>query len=714
MGILVQNALITKQAFLLPGDSSTLSADMIKARHTPYSYDNVDDTTLGGNWVLNPPPQYTKFADIKERRRAVMPGSTGMGRGYSESINSFKEVVTLRFGKPRFTGASIFFTDFYDADVAVTVKTGRDPGILYYAAKAYTTVLSYLTPLPYLYMVGRIGRYFLGKPTSQYYYQVPTMHVYWASFQTLVNQTAINMGLIAGAGKDKGYVEEGGTVLHQYSIGGQNVEEFINYASKTLPGIYKKGGGVDIYQIATRRQRIQNAWVRRIQSMMENDYSSYEEFWNDLDKRLDSGAFPSDVTGRTLTQYLADVQKSKVYSVENKGDNKQTMDDLLFGRATYTNKDADANFNVSAATSDGGTSTQSQGTTANVGNSTSGTTQASTAASTAGGANVQSKGIGQTNAAEEAKFLDLMDAELADGAQFISFRVDSVTSVTETFSNSASESSIAQTMNSRAQANIERRFTLSGGNTGWAVLDEAIKAGSDLVNGAISGMGLDGIFGAFMGSGFADIPKFYSGSSVSLPRADLTMELRSWSGDRWSIFTNLMVPLLAILAGGLPQATGKSSYGMPFMCECYIPGKVQIKMGLIDNITVTRHVGNVPSTRERLPLGIDVSFSVYDLSSIVAMPITTTAASIAKLDPRGFLSDLLADDTPLNNYLAVLSALTLTEQVYMIPDLSRRMHKTMADIDSFWSKGNFASWLSDTMPGRIASGLLWKRTERPF
>ncbi|EPR1933037.1 hypothetical protein ACU385_005473, partial [Escherichia coli] len=184
MGILVQNALITKQAFLLPGDSSTLSADMIKARHTPYSYDNVDDTTLGGNWVLNPPPQYTKFADIKERRRAVMPGSTGMGRGYSESINSFKEVVTLRFGKPRFTGASIFFTDFYDADVAVTVKTGRDPGILYYAAKAYTTVLSYLTPLPYLYMVGRIGRYFLGKPTSQYYYQVPTMHVYWASFQT--------------------------------------------------------------------------------------------------------------------------------------------------------------------------------------------------------------------------------------------------------------------------------------------------------------------------------------------------------------------------------------------------------------------------------------------------------------------------------------------------------------------------------------------------
>src|SRR5699024_12830578 len=116
---------------------------------------------------------------------------------------------------------------------------------------------------------------------------------------------------------------------------------------------------------------------------------------------------PSDVTGRTLTQYLADTQKSAVYSA-TAGDNKQTIDDIVFVRASYTNKDADANFNVSAATSDGGTSTQSQGTTANVGNSTSGTTQASTAASTAGGANVQSKGIGQTNAAEEATFLDLM------------------------------------------------------------------------------------------------------------------------------------------------------------------------------------------------------------------------------------------------------------------------------------------------------------------
>ena len=693
MGLLVQNSNLTKQAFLLPADAANLSEEMMRDHYTPYSFENVDDTTLGGNWVINPPPQYTRFADIKERRRAYMEGSDGMGRLYSESINSFKEVATFRFGKPRFTGASVFFTDFYDADIAVTVRTGRDPGILYWAARAYTTVLSYLTPLPYLYIAGRVLRYFLGKPTSQYYYMVPTMHLYWASFQTMANQAAVNMGLISGLTKKKGFVEEGGVVRHQFSTEG-DVDSFMNYANNTLPGLYRKGGGVDIFQIATRRQRIQSAWVTRIQSMIENNPGdNYERLNQRLDNALNSGEFSADVQmSRTFEEYLEAYAQNPVYGAK-RGDPSLTLDDLQLGAgpaggATAASSAAQQAISPSADTAP--------------------------PAPVGGDADTRSGGIGQTNSATEASLADLLDGELADGAQFISYKIDHVSTVSESFSSSVQESSIAQTMNSRAQANIEKRFTLSGGQTGWALLDSITQAATDTVNGAISGMGVDGIVGAFMGSGFAEIPKYWAGSSAQLPKVDMTIELRAWSGDRFTIFNHLLVPYFGLLAGALPQMTGKSSYGAPFMCECYIPGKMQIKMGMIDSISVTRGVGNVGWTREGLCLGLDINVSVVDMSSIMAMPLTTSAAALSKLDPRGFVSDLLSDETPFNNYMAVLSALTLTEQVYMIPDISRRWRTQMEQIDSFWSKGNFASWLSDTMPGRLASGLLWKRTERPY
>lgn len=696
MGILVKNYLVTKQAFLLPSGTDTISEAMRAAKVTPYSYDNVDDTTMGGNWVINPPPQYTKFADIKERRRAVMPGSRGMGRGYSESINSFKEVATFRFGKPRFTGASIFFSDFYSAEMGVLVKSGRDPGILWNAAQAYTTVLSYLTPLPYLYMVGRAGRWFLGKPTSQYYYMVPTMHIYWSVFQTLANEAAVNMGLITGLAKSDKYVEEGGTVRHQFDFG-DDYQEFINYASKAMPGIFKKGGGLDIYQIATRRQRIQNAWAYRVQQMMTQDYNSYENFWKELDSQLDGGSYPVDVEGRTMQEYLQATSKSNMYSAKQE-DSDQTLDDMIFGRSAYPGGGNTPVMPAASATaSDGGLNQ------AGTANKTTETT-----------ADIGGQGIGQADPGQEATFLELMDAELADGGQFISYKVDRISTVGEGFNNNAADSSVAQAMNSRAQANIEKRFTLSGGQTGFALIDGVTQAAAAVINGGIAGFGLDGIVGAFMGSGFAEIPKFYSGSSANLPKADLTMELRAWSGDRWTIYNSLLVPLFGILAGALPQMTGKSSYGQPFMCECYVPGKFQITRGMIDSVQVTRHTGNVGSTREGLPLGIDITVSVMDMSSILSVPVMSSGASVSKLDPRRFLSDLLADDTPLNSYMAVLTALTLTEQVYMTPDLSRRWNRKMEDINSFWSKGNFASYVSDTMPGRIASGLLWKRTERPF
>ena len=109
------------------------------------------DTTFGGNQALNPPPQFTRFADIKatgllanidfregnasEDKSSMFEnegnaGSYRMGRHYSEVIDDNSQYVHFRFGVPKYTGAIAFFANMYDRDAARLAKTGEYSSIM--------------------------------------------------------------------------------------------------------------------------------------------------------------------------------------------------------------------------------------------------------------------------------------------------------------------------------------------------------------------------------------------------------------------------------------------------------------------------------------------------------------------------------------------------------------------------------------------------------
>jgi hypothetical protein len=100
-------------------------------------------------------------------------------------------------------------------------------------------------------------------------------------------------------------------------------------------------------------------------------------------------------------------------------------------------------------------------------------------------------------------------------------------------------------------------------------------------------------------------------------------------GNPVSQIINLYIPLAMLLAGALPLAKGRQSYTPPFICEVYDRGRCQSPLAIIDSLSVTRGTGNLGFTNEGRALGIDVTFTVADLSSLVYLPISQGLSTAA-------------------------------------------------------------------------------------
>lgn len=306
-------------------------------------------------------------------------------------------------------------------------------------------------------------------------------------------------------------------------------------------------------------------------------------------------------------------------------------------------------------------------------------------------------------------FGDFLEAELADGAAFITLRVDSTGESSESFSNSVGESSIASRLNSSISDKRNLKFDTAGFNISDDMFTDAIEGFAsgvkNLIKGGLDSVGLGGLAG-LAGGGYVDIPQVYQNSSADLPRMSYTMELRSPYGNDMARFQNLYVPLAMVLAAGLPLSTGPQSYTSPFLVELYSQGRAQTRLGMIDSIEVTRGVGNMGWNNRNQALGIDVSFSIVDLSNVVHMPITSGFGPIESSTGGVFSKDIFADDTAFNDYMALLGGLSMMDQIYPVNKLRLRSALRRAAWAQMQSPAYHANWIAGTGVGQLASGIL--------
>jgi hypothetical protein len=757
----ITDASWVKQSFMMDQSTMQSSQETLIYRTLSSASFKFADTTPGGNQAINPPPQFCRYADIKVGGRGgdyqangtFRPStSRGMGRYYSEAIDDNAVHCFMRFGVPMYNSLTNFFTNFYNAEASAMARTGRGTSLFYKAGAAIGFVVG-IVPRALVFM-GNVIKWFANRPASKYYYLKPAMPLYWNAVTTIVNTLAVNMGIIAPVlplDSAKGTVEDYGGP-DDYS--GSLTQKQLNSAlSSMLPEIFRPDGGIDVYSISTRYHRLwmayRNAGYATIaNSGVDDTQSNSPAQWLKIRQAL--GAFQ---TQAIAAQNSAISQLPSTNSTTDGNGNATTptgMDAYLqayMSCQNQTNWSGGGNYFGSPANntpapapagtsgSSGDSSAATGGGTSSGGTDTSLTPDDITAgiAETIDNPNSNTPNFGGVQGPAGSPpsstgwwdtFANFLEAELADGGAFVAFRVDGTGTISESFSSSTKESDIQSKINSMSASNRETRFQLEGGNLGSGAVTgfatAALGAITDFAQGLASQVGLGGL-AALAGSAFVDIPQEWDSATANLPHADFTIQLRTPYGNKMSRLLNLYIPLAMLLAGALPLATGKQSYTAPFLVEAYCRGRFTTRLGVIDSLTISRGAGNIGWTDEGEPLGIDVSFSIKDLSSVMFMPISanygnfglaqglTMAAgqllggTAGEAVAANLLNSTWDDDNAYTDYMAVLGSLTMIDQVSPTRKWKLRMTNQIQNFNSWKSAQHAASWAGGTWLGRALS-----------
>ena len=629
------------KAFYL-GNSENLSQQDRDRRYFSSAALKFTDSSLGGNFCINPVPQFTPSADIRvtpffvDKEASDLHSWDSQGRFYSEAFDDNAQVIHMRFGVPKFNSLTTFFTGFYNTEAGQIARTGRAGGLFYTVGRAVGAVVAMAAwELVIFGMVVHAIKFLVGKPTTKYYYLKPTMPVYWTAVTNMVNQISVNKGMIPRLGSD----EVVNSMGNPYYMSAEERKQFAVLGD----GLFREDGSVDVYSVSTRAQRRARVRQEARQRAIENGL----DMQSIVDETLKAGlADPS-----TRKRYLEDAQKAWYSS--SLGESEVTTVDGQGNKTTTTVID-----------------------------------------------NVPEQTMGPdgnpdpNNPTREGYFSKLWGsyiAELQDGSAFASFRVDSTGPISESFSSSVAESEIAQKINGMSSSSRSTTFNLANGNlVGGAigdVLGGVVSAAKDLVQGALDTIQVSGL-ASLAGGAFVDIPKRWESSSVSLPRASYTVKLISPYGNPISQLINIDIPLCMLLAGAMPLSTGPQSFTSPFLVELYDRGRCQTRLGIIDSLSITRGTSNLGFTNRGRALAVDVSFSVMDLSSIMHMPITSGFS----LNPtKAFFSD----DNSFTDYMNILGGVGLEDQIYESNKLFLRATQQMAHWKSFFSASHVAQTLGD-------------------
>lgn len=677
-----------RQAFLVKKAELDQSVNNSLLRSFSTNQLKFVDTRPGGALCINPLPQFTRFADPRPANGGRAIGSTGLGRYYSEAIDDNNQIIHMRFGMPSFNSLLTFFTGFYNSGASRLANTGRAGGFFYTLGRVIGAVIPIVFwKLLAVHMLGVAARFFMNKPSSKFYTLKPTMPVYYAAAQTILNQILVNNGTVPRIGGDDSAIK--------LNDGYEWTSADSKRMHDMLPDVFSESGQIDLFAMANRGQRLARKDQQRWKQMMDADVTSF----NAMTSRVQSfyNEKLSDAGRRPFTTYL-DQWTSTGQSSTAKGD---TM---------------------------GMTEALDKSTTGNTG------------------------------------ILEFFEAELDDGAAFVSFRVNPTGAVQESFSNQTTQSEIQQTANDLSASRRSAFFNFANGNLADVpILNQVLGAAKDLTSGVLDSMQMSGL-AVLGGAAFVDIPEHWQSSSAQLPRSSYTIDLVTpYPNNPVARAVKIFAPLALLLAGVLPKSTGKQSWTSPFLCELYDRGRNTTRLGIIDSMTISRGEGNLGWDNEGHFLNIKVTFTVKDLSSVLHMPITegftlNAAAEFAATGsmagavlgglgggavgsvagPAGTviggaggaaaggaigagvggatgalvdigtgamtaIGSLFDDETVFTDYMSTLASVGLADLIYPSRRFKRNMTQLSAKWESMFSPAHFASFVGDFPPSQLLS-----------
>lgn len=655
------------------------------------------DTSLGGNQAINPPPQFTRFADLKvgglltrtdlsetyQRKlikREDQVGSYSMGRYYSETIDDNAQYVHMRFGVPKYTGMIAFFANMYDRNAATLAKTGNYTSIMRSLGQgvglgAMFALIPWGVLIP-LIVTSKVLKVVTNKKPSKYYYLKPTPNLYLQAVQAMADTQLLHHRLVPfteafGQDKKKDVTEEGNLLNSQ-----------IDELYSALPDIWKSNGKFDVYRAVNRFQVLanyQSAEVERIYAQSRNE----KEYLKNLQKYLDNArrtntmqnkVSESEMSLQALAMSYADNPMYQL-SEEEEREAAATWDALNRKYVSAEGATAEDILNQQELGEDYDTLSDLESSTVPDPEQTNGSFWS---------------GLWEWAGDGTARAGEAIASELREGGDWITFKVDAKSTMSDSFSNTTSEPAIATTLNAMSSTARSLEVSSAGGKTGFDVIDSAISGVKEFVSGALDSLHITGL-AAIYGSSIIDIPEVWDSSSAQVGSESFTIQLRTPYGNDLAIFQNITLPLCFILAGCLPLATGKQTHTSPFLCEMYSRGRQNIRLGIIDSVSIQRGVGNMGWRADGKMLACDVTFTVKDLSKVMHMPIVK--------DPGIF-----DDDNMFTDYMATLGGASLQEMTSVLEKVVFNGNKWKQSYKSYFMEGRVASSFAASLPVSILKG----------
>lgn len=252
-------------------------------------------------------------------------------------------------------------------------------------------------------------------------------------------------------------------------------------------------------------------------------------------------------------------------------------------------------------------------------------------------------------------------------AENVIFYLDGMTSVSESFSNDTTESSLASQINGFSDTANEIRFLFgSGGNVAAELANGASEVTSSItssLSGGLSKLG-GGIVGslsqkgvnAVLNGGKIIFPEIWSNSTYERSYS-IDIKLRSPDHDSLSIFLNVLKPYCKILAMTMARqiAGDPNGYSSPFLVKAYSKGLFSVDMGIISGLSVTKGA-ECCWNDDGLPTQIDISIDIKDLYKSLGMsgfpglnanPVQSFKSLKAIVDNTAYM-DFLANMAGLN------------------------------------------------------------------
>lgn len=296
---------------------------------------------------------------------------------------------------------------------------------------------------------------------------------------------------------------------------------------------------------------------------------------------------------------------------------------------------------------------------------------------------------------------DTVESVLAN-QNYVQFYVDPDVSASESMNNSTTESKLKGYMDTGSD--LMKEFAFLGNSAGLESLTTDISDFADSANSAFqdfigSGGGLStaisrifSISSNVIKGENVIIPDIYQSSSYE-KSYNFTVHLKCPYGTKFAYYMDVVVPLMHLIALGLPKQTTANTYGSPFLIKADVPGVFTCNMGMVSSITINKNVSPESWTVDGLPNEIDVTISMVDLYSDLAMSPQTSPI-------------LFVNNASLIEYLAMTCGLSV-----ITPKLSTKVSLAINTVTSSIKDipTTAAGYMTEYIDSTIANwvGLTW-------